>query len=105
MSWRSDKPATLVYAEALDGGDPATKVDFRDEVFLWNAPFDAATTLVKNTTTLLGYHLGNDNTAHHQMNGTTLEIQKTYIKPSNPSQAQSNFRQKLPRCVFRSWKF
>jgi hypothetical protein len=25
MSWRSDKPATLVYAEALDGGDPATK--------------------------------------------------------------------------------
>jgi hypothetical protein len=31
---------------------------FRDEVFLWNAPFDAATTLVKNTTTLLGYHLG-----------------------------------------------
>jgi hypothetical protein len=33
MSWRSDKPATLVYAEALDGGDPATKVDFRDEVF------------------------------------------------------------------------
>jgi hypothetical protein len=27
MSWRSDKPATLVYAEALDG--PATKVDFR----------------------------------------------------------------------------
>jgi hypothetical protein len=25
MSWRSDKPATLVYAEALDGGDPAPK--------------------------------------------------------------------------------
>jgi hypothetical protein len=33
MSWRADKPATLVYAEALDGGDPANKVDFRDEVF------------------------------------------------------------------------
>jgi hypothetical protein len=31
MSWRSDKPATLVYAEALDG--PATKVDFRSKFF------------------------------------------------------------------------
>lgn len=48
MSWRADKPATLVYAEALDAGDPANKVEFRDEVFLWNAPFDAATaSLVK----------------------------------------------------------
>jgi dipeptidyl aminopeptidase/acylaminoacyl peptidase len=44
MSWRSDKPATLVYAEALDGGDPANKVAFRDEVFLWTAPFNAAPT-------------------------------------------------------------
>jgi len=27
MDWRADKPATLVYAEALDGGDPANKVE------------------------------------------------------------------------------
>jgi hypothetical protein len=32
MSWRSDKPATLVYAEALDWRS-CNKVDFRDEVF------------------------------------------------------------------------
>jgi hypothetical protein len=44
MSWRADKPATLVYVEALDEGDQAKKVDFRDEVFQWNAPFNSAPT-------------------------------------------------------------
>lgn len=39
MSWRDDAPATLVYAEALDGGDQSKSVEFRDEVFLWEAPF------------------------------------------------------------------
>ena len=42
MSWRDDEPATLVYAEALDGGDQSKSVEFRDEVFLWQAPFNAA---------------------------------------------------------------
>lgn len=41
MGWRSDQPATLVYAEALDGGDQSKTVDFRDEVFTWEAPFTA----------------------------------------------------------------
>ncbi len=42
ISWRDDQPATLVYAEALDGGDQAKKVEFRDEIFVWDAPFNAA---------------------------------------------------------------
>lgn len=42
MGWRSDLPATLVYAEALDGGDQSRTVDFRDEVFTWEAPFASA---------------------------------------------------------------
>ncbi|MFS4417657.1 prolyl oligopeptidase family serine peptidase [Maribacter sp. 2307ULW6-5] len=40
LSWRSDKPASLVYASALDGGDPANEVAYRDEVFQWDAPFN-----------------------------------------------------------------
>jgi hypothetical protein len=51
MSWRADKPATLAYAETLDGGDPASKVEFRDEVFFGTHHLMAATSLVKNTTT------------------------------------------------------
>lgn len=42
MGWRSDRPATLVYAEALDGGDQSKNAEFRDEVFTWEAPFAAA---------------------------------------------------------------
>ncbi len=41
LSWRDDKPATLFFVEALDGGDPQNKVEFRDELFLWDAPFSA----------------------------------------------------------------
>ncbi len=37
--WRSDKPASLTYAVALDEGDPANEVEYRDEVFLLEAPF------------------------------------------------------------------
>ena len=44
MTWRDDEPATLVYAEALDGGDQAKSVEFRDEIFLWRAPFNAQPT-------------------------------------------------------------
>ncbi|MFY7815551.1 MAG: prolyl oligopeptidase family serine peptidase [Chryseobacterium taeanense] len=42
MGWRSDKPATLVYAEALDGGDQFKTAEFRDEIFTWEAPFNTA---------------------------------------------------------------
>ena len=49
MGWRADKPATLYFVEALDGGDQAVKVDFRDEVFLWEAPFTSNPTILIKT--------------------------------------------------------
>ncbi|MGZ5187910.1 MAG: prolyl oligopeptidase family serine peptidase [Kaistella sp.] len=42
MSWRDDQPSTLVYAEALDGGDQSKNVENRDEIFFWDAPFNSA---------------------------------------------------------------
>ncbi|MBX2967494.1 MAG: S9 family peptidase [Cyclobacteriaceae bacterium] len=39
-SWRSDKPATLYYVHAQDGGDPKVKADIRDKVFTWDFPFN-----------------------------------------------------------------
>ncbi|MDQ1162081.1 dipeptidyl aminopeptidase/acylaminoacyl peptidase [Chryseobacterium sp. SORGH_AS 447] len=41
MGWRSDMPATLVYTEALDGGDQSKQAEYRDEVFTWEAPFNS----------------------------------------------------------------
>ncbi len=40
FSWRNDMPASLVYAEARDGGDPEKEVLYRDEVFQLDAPFN-----------------------------------------------------------------
>ena len=39
LQWRADRPATLVYVEALDGGDPAREADYRDAVYALEAPF------------------------------------------------------------------
>jgi dipeptidyl aminopeptidase/acylaminoacyl peptidase len=39
VSWRSDAPATLVWAEAADGGDPSRAAEVRDIVYLQAAPF------------------------------------------------------------------
>ena len=41
ISWRADAPATLAWAEALDGGNPATNVSVRDKVVTLAAPFTA----------------------------------------------------------------
>jgi dipeptidyl aminopeptidase/acylaminoacyl peptidase len=47
VSWRDDAPATLVWAEAQDGGDPKKKVAVHDRVLTLAAPFtDAPTTLI-----------------------------------------------------------
>jgi dipeptidyl aminopeptidase/acylaminoacyl peptidase len=39
IDWRSDQPATLAWAEAQDGGDPAVEAAIRDKVFMLAAPF------------------------------------------------------------------
>lgn len=89
MSWRNDLPATLSYVEALDGGDPANKVDFRDEIFLWNAPFTSnPTSLAKTVQRYAGVVWGNNTTAILYDQWYDTRNEKTYlINPSNPAQA------------------
>lgn len=61
MYWRADKPATLVYVEALDEGDPSKKVEFRDAVYTWKAPFDSNPKLLAKTEQRYrGIEWGND---------------------------------------------
>lgn len=40
--WRPNEPATLVWAEALDNGDPRQKVPHRDRLLMLKAPFSGA---------------------------------------------------------------
>ena len=42
VTWVPNKPATLIWVEALDEGDPKKKVPFRDELFEQPAPFTSA---------------------------------------------------------------
>tara|TARA_Y100001980_G_C14553644_1_gene339197 strand:- start:3035 stop:4591 length:1557 start_codon:yes stop_codon:yes gene_type:complete len=39
FSWRLDKPSTLIYAEALDEGNPEIESKHRDEIFQLQYPF------------------------------------------------------------------
>lgn len=46
VSWQPTAPATLVWVEALDGGDPSQKVPFRDRILTAAAPFATPVPLV-----------------------------------------------------------
>ncbi len=41
ITWRADLPASLTWAEAQDGGDPANEASIRDRVYQADAPFTA----------------------------------------------------------------
>ncbi len=49
FSWRATDSATLVWAEALDGGDWNVSVPNRDKVMLLKAPFDASAVEIART--------------------------------------------------------
>lgn len=89
ITWRNDKPSTLIYAEVLDEGDPEKEADFRDEVFQLEAPFKGDGKSLLKTKNRFSYILwGNDNVAiafDYWWNTRNL---KTYVfNPSNPSQS------------------
>ena len=88
MGWRADTPATLSYAEALDEGDPANKVEFRDEVFLWEAPFSGnPISLVKTGQRYGGITWGNATTAVLYDQWYDTRSERTFlINPSKPSE-------------------
>jgi dipeptidyl aminopeptidase/acylaminoacyl peptidase len=49
FSWRATDPATLVWAEALDGGDWKVKAPARDKVMLLKAPFNSPAVEITRT--------------------------------------------------------
>ena len=64
FSWRLDKPSSLTYVEALDEGDPSISVEFRDEVFEVDAPFDGdGKTIIKTINRFSGIDWGTENIA------------------------------------------
>lgn len=78
-TWRADKPATLVWAHAQDGGDPKAKADIRDKVYTWDYPFSG------NPKELISLPLrfsriawGNDNVAWVYERWTSTRKERVY---------------------------
>lgn len=88
LSWRSDKPATIIWAEALDEGDPEIQVPFRDEIFQQNAPFNGpVTSLLKTKDRYSGIIWGNETTAIAIDRWWNTRNTRTYVfNPSEPNQ-------------------
>ncbi len=86
IGWRNDQPATIYYAEALDGGDPEIKTDFRDEVFMLNEPFNGKpVSVVKTINRYAGITWGNNNVAIAHDRWIKTRNTKSYLfNPSNP---------------------
>ena len=49
FSWRATDPATLLWAEALDGGDWNVNVPTRDKILIQKAPFDSPAVEIMRT--------------------------------------------------------
>ena len=88
LQWRADQPATMVWAEALDGGDPENQVPFRDEVFQVKAPFDGQPeSLFKTKDRFYNVTWGNAQTAiFNDYWWNTRQVRTSLFNPSNLDQ-------------------
>lgn len=90
VNWRSDAPATLVWVEARDGGDPRVEAEVRDRVFLQAAPFTAAPTrLVDLRDRYAGVTWGDADTALVSSRWfNTRRETRLVVDPSNPGEGR-----------------
>lgn len=96
LAWRDDQPSSLYYVEALDGGDPAHKVDFRDALYTWQAPFQTEPQrLVKLQQRFSGVVWGDAETAVIQDEWYDTRSTRTFL--FSPSLADGEMRKLFDR--------
>jgi dipeptidyl aminopeptidase/acylaminoacyl peptidase len=88
ISWRADKPATLFWVEAQDGGDPRVKMDEREIIYTLDAPFSAQPSKLAGIGyRFRGIYWSDDNFALLNEGWFASRQQKvTRINPSKPSE-------------------
>jgi dipeptidyl aminopeptidase/acylaminoacyl peptidase len=90
VNWRPNDPATLVWVEALDGGDPRKQVPHRDKVMWIKAPFTGqATELLQTEDRFGGISWGErpDFAVLRETNNRTRHTKVFFFDPSNPAEA------------------
>ncbi|MBB6610939.1 S9 family peptidase [Pontibacter sp. Tf4] len=87
-SWRPDKPATLYWAEALDGGDANKEVAERDAVYTLDAPFAAKPTKLAATKyRYRGVQWGENMALVNERWWKTRTERTTMVNPAKPGKA------------------
>lgn len=80
LTWRSDKPSTLFFVQALDGGDANKNVEYRDELFTLEHPFNGAPkSLTKVKDRFAGIIWGNDSYALVSSSWYDTRNTKTFV--------------------------
>jgi dipeptidyl aminopeptidase/acylaminoacyl peptidase len=96
LQWRSDKPATLVWVEALDEGDSAKEVEYRDELYALEAPFDGTPSFMfKTVNRFNAIEWGTDNLAI--VHDYWWNTRNTKIYLFNPSDNKQELRMVFDR--------
>ncbi|MBN3581498.1 S9 family peptidase [Algoriphagus aestuarii] len=88
ISWRADKPATLYWVEAQDGGDARVDIKERDVVFTLDAPFTAQKKKLTSTPYRYGGIAWSDDSfaiLNERWSQSRKEV-RSVINPSDPSQ-------------------
>ncbi|MCL7715627.1 alpha/beta hydrolase family protein [Stenotrophomonas mori] len=89
IGWRADAPASLVWAEAQDGGDPSRDAPIRDAVMVQAAPFDRPPlTLARLQSRYSGITWGRGDVALlREYWWKTRQVKEWRIAPDHPEQA------------------
>lgn len=87
IGWRADKPATLLWVEALDGGDPEKEMEYHDQVYTLDAPFTGEPArLIATAKRFGGITWGNDNFAILYESSRKERVSLVYsFDPQDPS--------------------
>lgn len=90
INWRPTEPATLVWVEALDGGDTKKKADLRDVVKMLKAPFNGQPVdLIRIQHRFAGLTWGEKNglVMARDLDRNTRRSRTFMLNADNPSQA------------------
>ncbi len=96
IAWRGDAAATLVWAEALDGGDMNTEAEHHDSVYTQDAPFKQSPQLLLNIERrFAGIEWGNDSFAIvTDRRFSDRQLRSWKFSPASPSAEKVLFQQR-----------
>ena len=96
FSWRADRPSTIYWVEALDGGDPEAEVTHRDKVMQSAVPFNQEPELiVKTKDRYRSITWGNDHTAVlNELWWNSRTVRTIIFDPSDPNKEGKLFSER-----------